>query len=186
MPPKCFQTLDNGQRCSAPAILTSKYCRHHDPETQAREARMQKEARDKSRDSEPLFLPPLLDKPSMLSAVNLVVHALAEGRIKSSAAETLICAIKFANRLLNDIQEAGLSLYPAQNYPTQTGARPTGPTKQAQSSNSYITGAVALAASGNHSMTDNPLPERFLEEMMAQAHAFPSNSPKPDPRFTRP
>ena len=153
---------------------------------------MQKEAKDRSHDSEPLFLPSLLDKPSMLSAVNLVVHALAEGRIKRSVADTLLTAIKFANRLLNDIEEAGLSLYPAQNYPAQNypaqpGARPTGPTKQKTPvSNSYITGAVALAASGNHPKTDNPLPDRFLEEMMAQAHAFPSNAPKLDPRFTRP
>ena len=197
MPPKCFQTLDNGQRCSEPAIYTSKYCRHHDPETQAREVRTQNESRGKnqdkgkSRDFEPLYLPSLLDKPSMLTAVNQVVQALAGDRIKRSVADTLLSAIKFANRLLNEIEEAGLSIYPTHNgtqQPNHTVANPTGPTRHAPNPGSYITGAVALAAAGNHSKTAGgyPLPDRFLEEMMAQAHGFQSNAPKPDPRFTRP
>jgi hypothetical protein len=71
-------------------------------------------------------------------------------------------------------------------HPYHTVANPTGPTKQTPASSSYITGAVALAASGNHPKTGNPLPDRFVEEMMARAYAFRSSAPRLDPRFTRP
>jgi hypothetical protein len=168
MAPKCFQSLDNGQRCSAPALNDSKFCRHHDPR------RPQQEIKDKSRESEPLFLPPLFDKPSMLAAVNQVVQALAEGRIKRSVADTLLSAIKFANRLLTEIADAGLSVYPTQQPAVgrQTGV-----------SSNYITGAVALAASGDHGKAADAYQpsDRLVEEMMAQAQELLAKAPKPDP-----
>jgi hypothetical protein len=45
-----------------------------------------------------------------------------------------------------------------------------------------------LTAAGNRSKAVGAyrLPDRFLEEMMAQARGFQSSAPKPDPRFTRP
>jgi len=121
----------------------------------------------------------------MLVALNLVFRALGERRIKRSVADTLLSAIKFANRLVTEIQDAGLSVYPTRQ-PGNHFPNPAGTTKPTPVSNSYITGAVALAASGNHPKTGNPLPDRFVEELMAQAHGFRPNAPKTDPRFTRP
>ena len=123
----------------------------------------------------------------MLVALNLVVRALGERRIKCSVAGILLSAIRFADRLVTEIQNAGLSVYPTRQ-PGNHVARPTSPTNPTPASSSYITGAVALAASGNHPRTagGNPLPDGFMEEVLAQAHAFKSNAPKPDPRFTRP
>jgi hypothetical protein len=107
MAPRCYQSLDNGQRCSALAIHGSKFCSHHDL------ACPPKSAKERSQESEPLMLPLLLDKPSTLAALNQVLQALGEGRIKRSVAETLLSGIKLAHRLITEIAEAGLSVFPA-------------------------------------------------------------------------
>ncbi|MBS1804762.1 MAG: hypothetical protein JST28_15465 [Acidobacteria bacterium] len=144
-----------------------------------------------SGDSITLTLPNLQDKPSMLAALNEVVQALAQDRIKRSVAETLISAIKFANRLLTEIAEAGLALYPARfplgqplpdpsvNVPARTATREAGAGKR----------AVALAASADRrkdatsfsasypsalseSFVDPSLAE-VVKEILAQSRDFP-------------
>ena len=184
---QCLQTRGDGEQCAAPAVNGSKFCRHHDPTRPQQEARPQNNAKSKSAEPDPLYLPPLVDKQSMLVALNLVVRALGERRIKCSVASTLLSAIRFADRLVTEIQNAGLSVYPTRQ-PANPVARPTSPTNPTPASSSYITGKVALAASGNHPNAPgaNPLPKGFMEEVLAQAYAFPSKAPKPDPRFTRP
>jgi hypothetical protein len=107
MAPRCYQSFNNGQRCNAPAIHGSKFCRHHDQQ------RTVKSDKEKSGDMEPLILPLLLDKRSVLAALNLVLQALGEGRIKRSVADTLLSGIRMANRLLTEIAEAGESALPA-------------------------------------------------------------------------
>lgn len=177
MTPQCLQSLDNGQQCTAPAISGSKFCRHHDPH------RPQKEPKEKSSETEPLILPPLLDKPSILVALNEVMLALAEGRIKRSVADTLLSIIKLANRLLTEIADAGLEVYP---------------TRQPADHNAYVptllddnNGAVALAASGNRRKgADTPTPahqptDQYVEQLMAKSHELIAKSPKPDARFIR-
>ena len=174
MAPRCYQTLENGQRCSAPAIYTSKYCRHHDPQLLAL-----KEARPKDPEAEPLILPQLVDKTSVLAALNLVLHALSEGRIKRSVAHSLLSGIRFAYRLLTEIAEAGLSVHPAR----QAAARPA-----AQS-------VSRLAASRDSQLDPQKRAEifrsscessdKFVEQMMEQAHQLLARSPRPDPVFMR-
>ena len=178
MAPRCYQTLENGQRCSAPAIYTSKYCRHHDPQLLAL-----KEARPKDPEAEPLILPQLVDKTSVLAALNLVLHALSEGRIKRSVAHTLLSAIRFGYRLLTEIAEEGLSVHPTR----QAAARPA-----AQS-------VARLAASRDPKLDSQLDPQKraeifrscyessdkFVEQMMEQAHQLLARSPRPDPVFMR-
>jgi len=163
MAPRCYQSLDNGQRCNSPAIHGSRFCRHHDQQ------RTTKSAQEKSPEMEPLALPPLLDKPSILAAVNIVVHALAEGRIKRSMAETLLSAIKLANRLITELAEAGISDLPTNDY--------------------FQPAPIALAASGNPhhpngasafnpavhshpapSFEEDPSTARLVRELLAQSH----------------
>jgi hypothetical protein len=62
-----------------------------------------------TRESEPLFLPPLIDKCAVLVAVSEVIHAASERRIKCSEARTLLIALKFVSRLMTEIDETGLS-----------------------------------------------------------------------------
>ena len=167
MAPRCYQSLDNGQRCNAPAILGSKFCRHHDEHAP-------KPAKLEVRESEPLHLPSLIDKPSALAALNQVIQALGDGRIKRSVAETLLSAIKFGARLLNEIAEAGLSVLPAvpQFQPT---------------------GAVALAAAGDcppappfnparryaaPPSNDDPSTARLVRELLTQSHQIARNQAK--------
>jgi len=170
MPPKCFQTLDNGQRCSAIAIHGSRFCRHHDSQAP-------RQAKEESREHEPLSLPTIVDKPSALAALNLVVQALGEGRIKRSVADTLLSAIKLANRLLTEIAELGLTVLPVVapahfTQPQQASRfvthRPGGSTSQA---------IAQLAAARD--------PDDLVAELMAQSHELSARSPRPDPRFTR-
>ena len=158
MPPKCFQSLSSGQRCSAPAINGSKYCRHHDPQ------RPPRQIEEETRENEALSLPPLVDKPSVLAALNEVVQALAERRIKRSVAETLLSAIKLANRLLTEIAEAGLTVISAATQfrtPTvalaASGDRPKAPFNP------------ALRYPASHSDED-PSTARLVKELLAQSH----------------
>jgi len=102
--PQCLQALDNGQ-CKAPAVDGSRFCRHHDPHRP-------KQGNAEARDTEPLDLPPLLDRPSMLVALNQVAQALAANRIKRSVAGTLLSCIKLASRLVTEIGEAGATGLP--------------------------------------------------------------------------
>jgi hypothetical protein len=169
MAPRCYQSLDNGQRCNAPAIMGSKFCRHHDEHAP-------KQAKPEARESEPLILPSLVDKPSALAALNQVIQALGDGRIKRSVAETLLSAIKFGARLLTEIAEAGLSVLPT---PIVRQFQPTG--------------AVALAASNDRPATppfnparrytapqsnDDSSTARIVRELLAQSHAIAQNQAK--------
>jgi hypothetical protein len=172
MTPRCPQTLDNGQRCSALAINGSKFCRHHDPQCPPRPAK------EEPPESEPLILPPLVDKPSILAALNEVVQALAGGRIKRSVADTLLSAIKLANRLLTEIEEAGLTVLLPQQPSRQMQASQHAVARLAASGESRE--PIARFSPNHHSST------RFVNEMMAQAHELLGKSARPDPNLMRP
>ncbi|HXS76371.1 MAG TPA: hypothetical protein VN753_09350 [Terracidiphilus sp.] len=121
MTPQCSQHLTDGQRCNAPAVNGSTFCRHHDPQRPPRP--VEKE----SGGNEPLVLPPLTDKYSVLLALDEIIHALAEGRIKRSVAETLLSGMKLVSRLVNELTEEGL-LDP--EVPEPTGQGPASPEPQ--------------------------------------------------------
>ena len=163
MAPRCYQSLDNGQRCNSPAIHGSRFCRHHDQQRTA------KSAKEKSPEMEPLALPPLLDKPSILAAVNIVVHALAEGRIKRSMAETLLSAIKLANRLITELAEAGISDLPTNDY-----FQPAPIALAASANPHHPNGASALNPSVHShpapSFDEDPSTARLVRELLAQSH----------------
>lgn len=182
MAPRCYQSLDNGQRCSAPAIHGSRFCRHHD-------SQRPKQAAAESRDSEPLELPPLLDKPSMLVALNQVAQALAAGRIKRSVAATLLSCIKLANRLITEIAEAGSTVSPAATATRQDNAPRSllapgelvgiaAPARQQEINRLAAFGHTQKPAPA-FSLSDQPT-DRFVEEMMAQAHQLLVNGHLPD------
>ncbi|MBS1805653.1 MAG: hypothetical protein JST28_20115 [Acidobacteria bacterium] len=162
MAPRCYQSLDNGQRCNSPAIHGSRFCRHHDQQ------RTSKPAKENAAEMEPLALPPLIDKPSILAAINVVVHALAEGRIKRSVAETLMSAIRLANRLITEIAEAGLS-----HLLTIDNLEPT-PVALAASSNQHHhpngAGAFNPAHSNPAALDEDPETAQLLRELLAQSH----------------
>jgi len=175
MAPRCYQSLDNGQRCSAPAIHGSRFCRHHDSQRLA-----MKESRPKPPEADPLILPPLVDKPSMLAALNLVMLALAEGRIKRSVAHTLLSGIKLADRLLTEIAEAGLSLYPVGQA---TAASPTDQTVARLAASRDAHPEPRESADIFRSSAQSS--DRFVEQMMEQARELLAASPRPDPRVMR-
>lgn len=102
MTPQCSQCLSDGKRCKAPAVNGSTFCRHHNPQRPSRPVQ------EESCDSEHLVLPRLEDKYAVLLALDEVIHALAEGRIKRSVAETLLSGLKLVSRLVNDLTEEGL------------------------------------------------------------------------------
>jgi hypothetical protein len=168
MIPKCYRSLENGQRCSAPAMQGSKYCRHHDPQRPA------KPAAENSSQSEHLALPPLIDKVSILTAVDMVVRALAEGCIKRSVAETLLSGIKLANRLISEIVEAGETMLPAENYAqpkplalAASGDRPKAPAP--------FNPALRYPASQS---SGDPATDRLVREILAQSHEIARSQAK--------
>jgi hypothetical protein len=113
MSTECTHTLASGAKCQAPALNGSSFCHHHNPRQLP-----DPHPRDTS-ESEPLFLPPLLDKCSILVAVCEVIHAASERRIKCSEARTLLLGLKFASRLMTEIDQTGVSssAFESQPYP---------------------------------------------------------------------
>jgi hypothetical protein len=161
MAPRCYQSFENGQRCNAPAIHGSKYCLHHDQQTP------QAKAKSDSPEAETLTLPSLLDRPSMLAALNIVLQALAEGRIKRSVAETLLSGIKFAHRLMNKIAEAGETILPIASY-----AQPQ-PSAIAASSDRPKADIFSLARYSEPGSDLDPDTARMVKEILAQSRDFP-------------
>lgn len=124
MTPQCSQPLTNGKTCSAPAVNGSRFCRHHNPQ------RPPRPVQEEPRDNEPLILPALEDKYSVLVALDKIIHALAEGRIKRSVAETLLSGIKLVSRLVNELTEEGL-LAPEMPQPARSAQISASPETQA-------------------------------------------------------
>ena len=163
MTPECSQLLDNSRPCTAPAVHDSNHCRHHDP------LRPRKHSLEESRESEPLSLPPLLDNPSILAALNQVVQALAQDRIKPSVARTLLSAIRFASRLVAEIAQEQRPLLPVapagdrnairsdHRLAASSDLRKPGPFSTARSASSYQSDIDADTA-------------RMVKELVAQSH----------------
>ena len=170
---RCLQTLENGQRCNAPATDTSKYCRHHDPLLPPKMA--------KEPEMEPIDLPLIIDRPSALEAINIVLQAMGEGRIKRSAAGTLLSGIKLAARLITEMAEAGETLSPSGMH----SLRPTRTSNRFQPARTDDKLALALAAAAENrkptpfsaarpscgSQSDlDPATARMVKEILAQSH----------------
>ena len=100
--PQCLQALDNGRQCKAPAVDGSRFCRHHDPQSNLDEERQLK-----LRQKQPFSLPDFNDNPGVVIAVKAVLNALAERRIKRSEADTFMHGLKFVAKLMTEIQLAG-------------------------------------------------------------------------------
>ena len=170
---RCLQTLENGQRCNAPAIDTSKYCRHHDPQLPPKSA--------KEPEMEPIHLPLIIDRPSALKAINIVLQAMGETRIKRSVAGTLLSGIKLATRLITEMAEAGETLSPADMHSLRL-IRTSDRFQPARTDDKL---ALALAASSESrkpspfnsarpSFADqsdlDPATARMVKEILAQSH----------------
>ena len=77
------------------------------------------------RENEPLMLPPLSDKCAILVAVTEVIRAASERRIKCFEARTLLMGLKFAFRLMTEIDETSTSEFESRQYPEPTQQEPT-------------------------------------------------------------
>jgi hypothetical protein len=174
MSPNCTQSLENGKSCSAPAMNGSSFCRHHDPQ--------RRPAKEESRDNETLEFPPLQDKYSILLALDEVIHALAEGRIKRSVAETLISGIKVCSRLVSELIEEGL-LAPEEPEVAESAQMPASPEPQfvpqiAAARSSLASGSTKapIAFSPSHRPSAEPeidsSTRRMIRELLAQSHAI--------------
>ena len=107
MASQCLQSQINGQRCTLPSIPGSKFCRQHDQMRQVEEA----EAMGK------VPFQRLVDRRSILNAVNDVLCALADERIKRTVADTFLNGIRMASRTIKEMEEAGETVTPSINYP---------------------------------------------------------------------
>jgi len=105
---QCLQALNNGQRCQAPAVNGTLFCRHHDPQPEIEEER-----RLELRRTQPFSLPEFHDKAGIFVAISAVLHGVSDRKIKRSEAETYLLGLKFASRILTEMQQAGTSPFPA-------------------------------------------------------------------------
>jgi hypothetical protein len=95
---ECTHILDSGNNCKSPAVRGTSLCFQHTPHERPQVRR--------PRESEPLELPNLHNKSGILVAVTQVVFALAERRIQRSEADTLLHCLKFAARLMTELELA--------------------------------------------------------------------------------
>lgn len=173
MSPNCTQSLENGKSCNAPAMNGSKFCRHHDPQ------RPPRPAKEESRESETLVLPSLEDKYSILLALDEIIHALAEGRIKRSVASTLISGIKVCSRLVSELIEEGL-LKPEEPELAESTKTPASPEPRlvpqmaaARSSSPSSSNKAPVAFRASHRPSAKPdidsSTQRMIRELLAQS-----------------
>lgn len=196
----CTHALANGQHCNAPALNGSAFCRHHDPR------RPRREVQEESREAASLVLPLLHDKPSVLTALNELIQAIANDRIRHSEATTLLSGIKLAARLIREIEAAALAKSAGQNLPDSTllhsGERHNGapaqiPARQKEtaahpkprSSGQTVTHLAASRDPRISPALSHTPPVRtddlFIEQLMAQSQQLLAGSPRPDSRFLR-
>ena len=103
MSTRCLQALNNGEQCNAPAVNGTLFCRHHDPQREI-DFEREEERQRKLRLSQPFALPSFHDKVGVLEAVKAVLNGLADRKIKRSEADTLLSGLKFAGKLITEIE----------------------------------------------------------------------------------
>jgi hypothetical protein len=136
MSTNCTHTLATGEACNAPAVSGTPFCRHHYPQLPLKDPKPSPPVPEK------FELPPIRDKDSILAAIIEVLNAMADRRIKRSEAETFIHGLKFAARLMTEIDEECIPSFPThQLHPAQSrSTMPNG----AQSHNHIVAGQPAL------------------------------------------
>jgi hypothetical protein len=93
----CTRTLDSGNTCKSPAVRGTSLCFNHTPHENIK--------RRQHQEYEPFELPSLHTKDGILVAITEIVRRLAERKIKRSEADTLLHGLKFAARLMTEIDE---------------------------------------------------------------------------------
>lgn len=97
---ECKYIKEDGQKCHSPAMRGSAYCYFHGRSSrrQARQSRaLQK------RDGEVrLDIPPLNSPGEILTALNQIMNALANGQITSRRASAMLYAVQMAQKELNE------------------------------------------------------------------------------------
>ena len=116
MSAECAHTLDSGKKCQAPARNGSTFCHHHAPRIH-----LDPNPRER-RESEPISLPPLEGKGNILVAINEVIDALAERRIKCAEARILLIGLKFADRLVTELEAQRRSFSGSRERPASEDA----------------------------------------------------------------
>ena len=101
---QCLQSLMNGERCQAPAVNGTLFCRHHDPQKE-----IEYERKLKQRQTEPFQLPDFDDKRGLFVAIKSVLHAFSDRKIKRSEAETYLYGLKMADKVMTALDEAAHS-----------------------------------------------------------------------------
>jgi hypothetical protein len=136
MSTNCTHTLATGEPCNAPAVSGTPFCRHHYPQLPLKDPKPSPPVADN------FTLPPIRDKACILAAIIEVLNAMADRRIKRSEAETFIHGLKFAARLMTEIDEECIPSFPThQLHPAQSrSTMPNG----AQSHNHIVAGQPAL------------------------------------------
>jgi len=136
MSTECTHTLATGEPCNAPAVSGTPFCRHHYPQLPLKDPKPSPPVADN------FTLPPIRDKACILAAIIEVLNAMADRRIKRSEAETFIHGLKFAARLMTEIDEECIPSFPThQLHPAQSrSTMPNG----AQSHNHIVAGQPAL------------------------------------------
>jgi hypothetical protein len=157
MSTNCTHTLATGEACNAPAVSGTPFCRHHYPQLPLKDPKPSPPVPEK------FELPPIRDKDSILAAIIEVLNAMADRRIKRSEAETFIRGLKFAARLMTEIDEECIpsfpthQLHPAQSRSTMPNCAPQQPRNQTVAGQPALTTnkaarsdcSVALAAFGD-------------------------------------
>jgi hypothetical protein len=157
MSTNCTHTLATGEACNAPAVSGTPFCRHHYPQLPLKDPKPSPPVPEK------FELPPIRDKDSILAAIIEVLNAMADRRIKRSEAETFIRGLKFAARLMTEIDEECIpsfpthQLHPAQSRSTMPNFAPQQPRNQTVAGQPALTTnkaarsdcSVALAAFGD-------------------------------------
>jgi len=178
MSKRCLQALNNGEQCNAPAVNGTLFCRHHDPQREI-ELEKEDERKRKERQSRPFALPHFHDKVGVFAAVTAVLNGLSDRVIKRSEAQTYLFGLKFADRLMAEIEQTATcpSALPSEGHliePTpfvsDHGQKQPVPFNPARLYRDH--------ASPARLYDSDPATDRLVRELMAQSHEMARNQAK--------
>jgi hypothetical protein len=167
---ECTHTHESGNTCKSPAVRGTNLCFHH---TQHENIK-----RQQPREYEPFELPYMNTKSDILVAVVEILTRLAQRRIKRSEADTLLCGLKLAARLMTELDQESAS-YQAESDDMQSvaPAESEPPSKSVQSVQKTIHSIAANLG------LDLPTFQAMIQHLpsMPSATRFPAATHSPTP-----
>lgn len=164
MAPQCKQSQLNGHQCTSPAIPNSIFCRQHEQMRQVEEAEEKEIQKMRA-----MPFPRLVDRRSVLDAINFVLSALADDCIKRTVADTFLSGIRMASRTIKEMEEAGETVTPSIHRPQPRPVALAAPVVRSRAAEPFHPSRVYREPASPSPSTPGPDAAAVIRELVAQS-----------------